>query len=42
MRTIVLSDDAGSGALDPLWFPGGHQLHDVEGDIAYTLCLSRS
>lgn len=31
MRTIVLSDDAGSGALDPLWFPGGHQLHDVEG-----------
>ncbi|KAL0034530.1 hypothetical protein WJX79_006951 [Trebouxia sp. C0005] len=26
MRTIVLSDDAGSGTVDPLWFPGGHQL----------------
>lgn len=26
MRTIVLSDDAGNGNLDPLWFPGGHQL----------------
>ncbi len=26
MRTIVLSDDAGNGNVDPLWFPGGHQL----------------
>ena len=26
MRSIVLSDDAGSGNVDPLWFPGGHQL----------------
>lgn len=26
MRTIVLSEDAGSGNVDPLWFPGGHQL----------------
>lgn len=26
MRTIVLSDNAGEGNLDPLWFPGGHQL----------------
>lgn len=26
MRTIVLSDDSGSGSLDPLWFPGGNQL----------------
>ena len=26
MRTIVLSDDAGDGTTDPLWFPGGHQL----------------
>lgn len=26
MRTVVLSDDSGSGTLDPLWFPGGHQL----------------
>lgn len=31
MRTIVLSDDASSGALDPLWFPGGHQLHNIKG-----------
>lgn len=31
MRTIVLSDDAGSGNTDPLWFPGGHQLERVEG-----------
>ena len=27
MRTIVLSDDAGNGNVDPLSFPGGHQLH---------------
>lgn len=28
MRSIVLSDDSGtSGTLDPLWFPGGNQLH---------------
>ena len=31
MRTIVLSDDAGSGAPDPLWFPGGHQLQNIKG-----------
>ena len=31
MRTIVLSDDAGSGIVDPFWFPGGHQLERVEG-----------
>lgn len=37
MRTIVLSDDAGSGALDPLWFPGGHQLHNIKGTLTRSL-----
>ena len=42
MRTIVLSDDAGSGALDPLWFPGGHQLHNIEGDFVFALRLCKN
>lgn len=39
MRTIVLSDDAGSGALDPLWFPGGHQLQNIKGTLTRVSCV---
>ena len=39
MRTIVLSDDAGSGALDPLWFPGGHQLRNIKGNYIWYFCV---
>ena len=33
MRTLVLADDAGIGALDPFWFPGGHQLQNIKGGL---------
>ncbi len=46
MRTIVLSDDAGNGTVDPLWFPGGHQLQregEQLNEVKWTLksCTSR-
>ena len=38
MRTVVLSDDSGSSTLDPLGFPGGHQLQQ-KGRLTHSDCL---